>query len=87
MELLGVDVRVPDYTTVCKRSADLAIDPGVTGDDKPKHIAIDSSGLKIYGEGEWKVRQHGSSKRRTWRKLHLSVNTERQLEGRPVATR
>ncbi|MFT5318173.1 MAG: hypothetical protein ACI8RA_001435 [Chlamydiales bacterium] len=34
---------------------------------------IDSTGLKVYGEGEWKVRQHGYSKRRTWRKLHLAV--------------
>jgi len=39
-----------------------------------KHIVVDSTGLKVYGEGEWKVRQHGYSKRRTWRKLHLSVN-------------
>ena len=36
-------------------------------------IVIDSTGLKVYGEGEWKVRQHGYSKRRTWRKLHLAV--------------
>ena len=35
---------------------------------------MDSSGLKVYGEGEWKVRQHGCSKRRTWRKIHLSVD-------------
>jgi len=34
---------------------------------------IDSTGLKVYGEGEWKVKKHGSSKRRTWRKLHLAV--------------
>ena len=42
--------------------------------DEPKHIVVDSTGLKVYGEGEWKVRQHGYSKRRTWRKLHLSVD-------------
>lgn len=35
---------------------------------------MDSTGLKIYGEGEWKVRNHGKSKRRTWRKLHLGVD-------------
>lgn len=38
------------------------------------HVVIDSTGVKIFGEGEWKVRQHGYSKRRTWRKLHLAVN-------------
>jgi len=37
------------------------------------NIVIDSTGLKVYGEGEWKVRQHGISKRRIWRKLHLAV--------------
>jgi len=37
-------------------------------------LAIDSIGLKVYGEGEWQVRQHGASKRRTWRKVHLAVD-------------
>jgi hypothetical protein len=37
-------------------------------------LVLDSSGFKVYGEGEWKVRQHGWSKRRTWRKLHLAVD-------------
>ncbi len=37
-------------------------------------MVVDSSGLKIYGEGEWKVRMHGIGKRRTWRKLHIAVN-------------
>jgi hypothetical protein len=76
LDLLDADVQVPDYTTVCKRSAELAVDLGTSPSDEPKHIVIDSTGLKIYGEGEWKVRQHGYSKRRTWRKLHLSVNAD-----------
>ena len=38
------------------------------------HIVIDSTGLKVYGEGEWKVRQHEYSKRRTWKKFHLGVD-------------
>lgn len=72
--LLGVQVRVPNYTTLCKRSADLAVDLSPSQVQGAKHIVVDSTGLKVYGEGEWKVRQHGYSKRRTWRKLHLSVN-------------
>ncbi len=40
------------------------------------NIVMDSTGLKVYGEGEWKVRQHGVSKRRTWRKLHVGANPE-----------
>jgi hypothetical protein len=74
IDLLGADVRVPDYTTLCKRSADLAVSLVTSNPNEPKHIVVDSTGLKIYGEGEWKVRQHGYSKRRTWRKLHLSVD-------------
>ena len=42
--------------------------------DGPRHVVVDSTGVKVYGEGEWKVRQHGYSKRRTWRKLHLGVD-------------
>jgi hypothetical protein len=74
IDLLGADVRVPDYTTLCKRSAELAVSLATSNPDEPKHIVVDSTGLKVYGEGEWKVRQHGYSKRRTWRKLHLSVD-------------
>ncbi len=41
----------------------------------PVHLAVDATGLKVYGEGEWKVRVHGKDKRRVWRKLHLAVDT------------
>ena len=78
LDLLGADVRVPDYTTLCKRSAELAVSLPTSNPDELKHIVVDSTGLKIYGEGEWKVRQHGYSKRRTWRKLHLSVDENTQ---------
>jgi hypothetical protein len=74
IDLLKADVQVPDYTTLCKRSAELAVSLPTHNSNEPKHIVVDSNGLKIYGEGEWKVRQHGYSKHRTWRKLHLSVN-------------
>ena len=40
----------------------------------PLHLAIDSTGMKVYGEGEWKMRTHGKEKRRTWRKLHLCID-------------
>ena len=47
------------------------------------HVVVDSTGLKVFGEGEWKVRQHGYSKRRTWRKLHLGVD---EASGEVVAS-
>lgn len=74
MDLLGVEVQIPDYTLLCKRAAQLTIDLGASVSGEAQHIVMDSTGLKVYGEGEWKVRQHGYSKRRTWRKLHLSVD-------------
>jgi IS5 family transposase len=71
--LMGLDLDVPDYTTLCRRAKTLQIDlPKKTVG--PLHLVIDSTGLKVYGEGEWKVRQHGYSKRRTWIKLHLAID-------------
>jgi IS5 family transposase len=78
MRRLGMDVKVPDYTTLCKRKKDLKVKLSTTKRKEPLHILVDSTGLKVYGEGEWKVRKHGYSKRRTWRKLHLSVNEATQ---------
>lgn len=77
--LLGVDLPVPHYSTVSRRQATLEVSLGQSvsraqGQGQPLHVVIDSTGCKIYGEGEWKVRQHGYSKRRTWRKLHLGVD-------------
>lgn len=74
-DMLGLDLGVPDYTTLSKRAKTLSVQLPTTKSNEPLHIVLDSTGLKIYGEGEWKVRQHGVSKRRTWRKLHLSVDS------------
>ncbi len=46
-----------------------------------RRVVVDSTGVKVYGEGEWKTRQHGISKQRTWRKLHLGVDEERANPG------
>ena len=40
------------------------------------HVVFDSTGIKVYGEGEWKVKKHGVSKRRTWRKIHVGMCVE-----------
>lgn len=71
--LLGVELPIPHYSTVNRRAKVL----NVLLPSHPKgpiHAVLDSTGLKVYGEGEWKVRKHGYSKRRTWRKLHLCVD-------------
>ena len=65
---------VPDYTTLSRRQKGLLVSLPVRASQRPRHIVLDSTGLKVFGEGEWKVRKHGSGKRRVWRKLHLSVD-------------
>jgi Transposase DDE domain len=76
IELMRVDVAIPDYTSLAKRAAKLDVTLAVASRRGPIDIVVDSTGLKVFGEGEWKTRTHGKSKRRTWRKLHLSVNSE-----------
>jgi hypothetical protein len=73
--LMKINLPVPDHTTLSKRGKDLQVNlPKKTS--QRLNIVMDSTGLKIYGEGEWKVRQHGVSKRRTWRKLHVGADPE-----------
>jgi hypothetical protein len=72
--LLKVTLPVPSYSTLSRRGAVLPVALGALPRATPRHLVIDASGFKVYGEGEWKVRQHGWSKRRTWRKLHLAVD-------------
>jgi hypothetical protein len=72
-EVMRLSLSVPCYTQICRRSGELGQQIEKLGKRKPTDIVFDSSGLKVYGEGEWKVRQHGKSKRRTWRKIHLAV--------------
>lgn len=72
--MMGLPLRVPDHTTLSRRQADLGIVLPKQRSGQPRHLVVDSTGLKVYGEGEWKVRQHGFSQRRTWRKLHVGVD-------------
>jgi len=74
-ELMKINLPVPDHSTISKRGKELKVYLPKTS-SKTLNIVMDSTGLKIYGEGEWKVRMHGVSKRRTWRKLHLGTNPE-----------
>jgi hypothetical protein len=72
--LMKLDLSVPEHSTLSRRRGALAITLPVWERSEPRHLVMDSTGVKVYGEGEWKVRQHGWSKRRTWRKLHLCVD-------------
>ena len=74
--LLGVATEVPTFATLSRRQGRLTIDLGAIPSGEPIHLLVDSTGLKVFGEGEWKVRQHGIGKRRAWRKLHLGVDAK-----------
>lgn len=74
--LMGVALKSPDHTTLSRRLGQLEVKLPLKRLKKARHVVVDSTGVKVYGEGEWKVREHGWSKRRTWRKLHLCVDEE-----------
>lgn len=74
MKLMDLDLPVPDYSTLCRRRKTLEVVLPRRCEGEPLHVVVDSTGVKVFGEGEWKVRQHGYCRRRTWRKLHMGVN-------------
>ena len=87
VELLGLALSVPCYTTLSRRRQTLAVALPRRRKSEPLHLVVDSTGVKIYGEGEWKVRRFGWSKRRTWRKLHLGVDeAPGEVEAAAVST-
>ncbi|PWC78974.1 IS5 family transposase [Azospirillum sp. TSH64] len=73
MQLLQLDLPVPDHTTLSRRARTLAVPirPWTAG---PWHLLVDSTGLKLSGPGEWLVEKHGSKTRRSWRKFHVGVD-------------
>lgn len=74
-KLMGLPLTCPHHTVFSKgRGKQLNIQIPRRLPNGPVDIMVDSTGLKVYGEGEWKVRKHGVGKRRTWRKLHLGVD-------------
>lgn len=80
MQMLSLAGEAPDYTLLCKRQKHLKIPLKCTAlrPGEKLNIVVDTTGLKIHGEGEWKVRQHGYVKHRVWRKLHIAVDESSQ---------
>ncbi len=74
-QLRNINLPVPDHSTLSKRGKRLPVTLPKKAHG-PLNIVMDSTSLKIYGEGEWKVRTQGKSKRRTWRKLHVGVDAD-----------
>jgi hypothetical protein len=90
-ELMDIEQRVPDHSTLSRRAKNVSIElPQRINNQAKLTLLVDSSGLKVFGEGEWKVRKHGYSKHRTWRKMHLiitpnSLVRQAELTGNEVA--
>jgi len=59
LQLIGLDWKVPDFSTLCRRQKALVVDIALRRSSEPLHLLIDSTGIKVEGEGEWHARKHG----------------------------
>lgn len=76
LRMAGMDWPAPDYTTLCRRQQTLSVNLGGRSSSCGLHLLVDSTGIKMLGEGEWKTRKHGASCRRQWRKVHIGIDAE-----------
>jgi len=75
IRLLGLDLAVPDHSTLSRRAVTLEVPrPRSSPGAEPMHLLVDSTGLKLLGAGEWLHEKHGTTVRRSWRKLHLGMD-------------
>src|SRR3954447_5239359 len=82
LQLLALDLPVPDHSTLSRRAETLAV-PRPKAGSAPMHLLVDSTGLKFCGPGEWLTEKHGTKRRRAWRVLHLATDAD---TGRIVAS-
>ena len=80
LQLMGLDLAVPDHTTLSRRARTWRLSDeqqgGRLSGEGPVHVLIDSTGLEIYGAGQWLEEKHGARSRRSWRKLHLALDAD-----------
>jgi hypothetical protein len=84
LDLRGLDLPVPDHTTFSRRSASLGVATALKKANGPVHVVIDSTGLKVFGAGDWLHEKHGGRPRRSWRKLHVSIACRGRCRGRKL---
>src|SRR4051812_35554245 len=84
LQLLDLDLAVPDHSTLSRRAETLKLPKPRSGlGCGPVHLLVDSTGLKLCGPGEWLTEKHGTKRRRAWRVLHLATDAD---TGRIVAS-
>ena len=76
MELLEIDLPVPDHSTLSRRACGVLVQNLPRSGTGELHLIVDSTGLKLRGAGEWLFEKHGTSKRQTWRKLHVGIDAD-----------
>ena len=84
LQLLDLDLAVPDHSTLSRRAETLKLPKPRSGlGCGPVHLLVDSTGLRLCGPGEWLIEKHGTKRRRAWRVLHLATDAD---TGRIVAS-
>ena len=78
VKLMKLTVNVPNYSILCRRSGKLKVSLGVKEIEQARHVLVDSTGIQVIGEGEWKKLRHGESRCRLWRKLHIAMDADNQ---------
>jgi hypothetical protein len=82
LALLGLELAVPDHSTLSRRAETLEVARPKAGGE-PVHLLVDSTGLRLCGAGGWLAEKHGTRRRRSWKKLHLATDAD---TGRIVAS-
>lgn len=83
LRLVGLDRTVPDFSTLSRRLKSLAVNIPYRASRGPLHLLIDTTSIKVGGEGEWHARKHGGPRQGIWRKVRLGID-EQTLEVRAV---
>ncbi len=79
VQLLKLDLPIPDYTTLSRRSKRIILSKPPQSSSDSRVIIVDSTGLKVVGENEWMNHKHGTKQRKVWRKLHLAINEDGEI--------
>ena len=76
LKLAGLDWPAPDFSTISRRQKHLRVVIPYQSSREGLHLLVDSTGIKMLGEGEWKRKKHGADYRRQWRKVHMGIDAQ-----------
>jgi hypothetical protein len=86
LTLINLTITAPDHTTVSRRAVGLTVTKSPSAPKEPLPVLIDSTGLQVFGAGQWLKEKHGAKSRRSWRKLHLAVDADTGMIAAQVLT-